>query len=180
MQTDHDHWPADFRRCYDKAVNLYRAGHREPARYFNAEESAFLASIGCAAQELYDFAEDWCASQEPSFEAALRITAARRDYFLAIQEGRPSARVLPVDEFPTKEAELAGFAWLPRIIVKARAKLRGELPAELMYCCGGDRAFLRSIHVHPADFLRVVWDAGDDEGKIVDYVTRHAAGRATG
>ena len=32
-----------------------------------------------------------------------------------------------------------GIAWLPRILVKARLKLRGEMPADLMYGCGGDR-----------------------------------------
>ena len=84
------------------------------------------------------------------------MTAARRDYFLVVQRGQVSAPALRLDEFPAMEAEVAGLAWLPRIIVKARAKLRGELPAELMYCCGADRKFLLKVHIHPADFLREV------------------------
>ncbi|MDB6028134.1 MAG: hypothetical protein JWM68_4357 [Verrucomicrobiales bacterium] len=39
-----------------------------------------------------------------------------------------------------------------------------------MYLCGGDRPFLKSVNVEPADFLRVVWSAGDDNQKVIDYV----------
>ena len=172
----HDYdWADEFRRCYDKALDLYRAGNREPASYFDATATAFLVSIGCSAQEVYDFAEDWCSAQEPSFGTALLVTAARRDYFFIVQKGQLSSRTVPVSEFPPKDAETAGFAWLPRIIAKARAKLRGEMPVELMYCCGGDRAFLSKVNIHPADFLRVVWSARDNDRKIIEYVTQHAA-----
>jgi len=68
-------------------------------------------------------------------------------------------------------------ARLPRLIEKAKAKLRGEMPPELMYCCGGDRAFLREHGIHPADFLREVWAAGDDTKKILQYVRQNAATR---
>ena len=70
---------------------------------------------------------------------------------------------------------MAGVAWLPRLIAKARAKLRGEMPGELMYGCGGDRAFLRRVNIHPADFLREVWSARDDDEKIIEYVKRSSA-----
>lgn len=169
-------WAERFRRCYDEAVDLYRAGQRDPARFLDDASAQFLASIGCSRQEIYDFAEDWCASQEPGFETALLVTAVRRDYFRDVQRGVPSPHVVPVADFPAREAELAGFVWLPRIIVKARAKLRGEMPAELMYCCGGDRAFLQKVNTHPADFLRCVWMAGDDNQQIADYVARRAGG----
>ena len=40
-----------------------------------------------------------------------------------------------------------------------------------MFCCGGDRNFLREHgNIHPADFLRVVWAADKDESKIAAYV----------
>ena len=173
-------WAETYRRCYDEAVDLYRAGQRDPSRYLGAEDAQFLASIGCSRQEMYDFAEDWCTSQQPAFETSLLVTAVRRDYFLVVQRGARSSNVVPAHNFPAREAQRAGFAWLPRIIAKARAKLRGEMPVELMYCCGGDREFLQKVGVHPADFLRVVWAAGDDEQEIADYVTRHAAGPAAG
>ena len=170
-------WTELFQQCYDKAVAKYREGNRQPARYFSKPEAAFLASIGCSAQEVYDLAEDWCGGQEPSFAQAVLITAARRDYFLVIQKSRPSRRTILLEKFPPKDAELAGLVWLPRIIAKARAKLRGELPAELMYGCGGDRAFLRMIDTDPADFLRVVWSARDNDQPIINYVKKQAAPR---
>ena len=60
--------------------------------------------------------------------------------------------------------------WLPRIIAKAQAKLRGEMSSDIMFGCGGDRAFLRKVGIDPAQFLRVVWNAGDDLEHIVEYV----------
>jgi hypothetical protein len=162
-------WPEQFRQSWEAAVQAYRTGHR------SLSDFPAVPGIGCTAQEMYDFAED---AEELPFEAALLITAVRRDYFLVVQNGKLSGHVVPLDEFPAKDAEVAGFRWLPRLIVKARAKLRGELPAELMYSCGGDRAFLRKVNIHPADFLRHVWAAREDEGKIVEYV-RRAATRPT-
>jgi len=168
-------WADRFRQLYDKAVERYRTGNRRAAEYFNAAEDEFLASIGCTAQELYDFAEDFCNGGEPTFGTVLLITSARRDYFVVIQKSQPDGKQISMAELPAKDAAVAGFAWLPRIIAKARAKLRGEMPPELMYGCGGDRRFLKSVGIHPADFLRHVWSAGDDDQKIIDYVKRHAA-----
>ena len=59
---------------------------------------------------------------------------------------------------------------MPRLIKKAEAKLRGEMSADLMYCCAGDRNFFREHHLHPADLLRHVWAANGDEGKVLEYV----------
>ena len=112
-----------------------------------------------------------------SFETVLLITAVRRDYFLTVQQRRPSAQRIDMEALPAKSAMLEGFKWLPRIIEKARAKLRGEMPPELMYCCGGDRAFLRDYGIHPADFLREVWAAKEDTKRIVDFVRTSAIHR---
>jgi len=170
----HYEWDDLFRECYVKAVEEYRSGNRQPASFFSADRTAFLTSIGCTPQEVYDFAEDWCAAQEPSFATVLLITAVRRDYLLTIQKGQPTGRVIAVTDLPAKDAALGGFLWLPRQIAKARAKLAGEMPPDLMYCCGGDRAFFKRVKCHPADFLRVVWAARDDDQKIIAYI-RHCA-----
>ena len=63
-----------------------------------------------------------------------------------------------------------GIPWLPRIIKKAEAKLRGEMAPDLMYGCGGDRNFFREHRLNPADFLRHVWAADGDEAKVLAYV----------
>ena len=77
---------------------------------------------------------------------------------------------------PAKTDEARGIAWLPRIIPKAKAKLRGELPPDTMFCCGGDRNFFRTNDIHPSEFLRVVKDAGDDEETIIDWVVSRKNG----
>jgi hypothetical protein len=52
--------------------------------------------------------------------------------------------------------------------------LRGELDPNTMYSCGGDRAFLKRHDIAPADFLRAVWSAGEDDAKVIDYVKRNS------
>ncbi len=117
--------------------------------------------------ELYDYAED---SSDLDWETALLITAARRDYFLQEQDGAWSEKTIKVEALPAKTEELEGIVWLPRIIQKAMGRLRGELPHDLMYCCGGDRKFFRAHDIHPADFLRFVWAAKGKPEKIIAYV----------
>ncbi len=168
-------WAENFKTLYDHAVSAYRAGQRNPAAYFSRDQVASLAAIGCSPQELFDFAEDWCQLGEPAFETVLLITAVRRDYLLVEQQGKPSDKVIDAGQLPARSDELGGIAWLPRIIQKAEAKLRGEMPPELMYGCGGDRQFLRSVNIHPADFLRLVWSVKGESQKVLAYVQRGRA-----
>jgi hypothetical protein len=163
-------WPIRFREIHERAVTSYRSGKQKAGTLFTPDEKEFLAAIGCTPQELFDFVEDFARGGEPVFETVLLITAARRDYFLVMQKGKPTGRVIDMDQLPPKDAQLAGLKWLPRIIEKARVKLRGEMPEELMYGCGGDRPFLKSVNVEPGDFLRVVWAAGEDNQRVIDYV----------
>ena len=165
-------WAENFKKLYDHAVSAYHAGERNPAAYFSSQHTAFLAAIGGSPQEVFDFVEDWCQGGEPAFETVLLVTSVRRDYLQVEQSGRPSGKVVDSDQLPAKRAELGGIPWLPRIIQKAEAKLRGEMPPELMYGCGGDREFLRSVNIHPADFLRFVWSAEGDPQKVLAFVNR--------
>ena len=168
-------WPDRLRAVFAEGVKRYRAGKRSVAGFFDEDQLAFLAGIGCGTQELFDYVEDYSHGGDPSFETVLLVTAARRDYFLHVQGGKPSGVTRSADEFPAKTDALAGIPWLPRIIMKARAKLRGELPPELMYGCGGDRPFLRKHRTHLADFLRLVESAGDDEQIAAQLKARLAA-----
>jgi hypothetical protein len=77
-----------------------------------------------------------------------------------------------MDRLPSKDATVEGIGWLPRIIPKAKAKLRGEMPEDLMFDCGGDRRFFKENKIHPADFLRTVWAAGDDDAEIIAFVKK--------
>ncbi len=176
LTSQYEPWGTRFKEIYDSTVEKYLAGEREAENLVNSEEARFLASIGSTVQELYDFVEDWMEAGEPSFDVVLGITAVRREYFLKEQRGQLSAHQISTKAVPLKDATFGGFVWLPRIIAKAKAKLRGEMPPELMYSCGADRRFLKSIGADPADFLRMIWEAGDDDQEVLEYVKEKAKG----
>lgn len=171
MSTHDYRWHHELKRLFAMALERYRAGERDPARCCDAFGAAYLDTIGMRPQELYDFAEDHAKRDgDPDWETILLIQAARRDYFLTVQRGRWSGKLADMEALPPKDAELAGIPWLPRLIEKARAKLHGEMPADLMYDCGGDRKFFREHGLHPADFLRHFWAVEGHPEKILAYV----------
>ena len=119
--------------------------------------------------------EDFCEDGTPSLSTALLIAAVRRDYWLTVQKGTKSTNLLTRDNVPGFGETLENIPYLPRILAKARAKLRGELDPDLMFCCGGDRNFLRKNgNIHPADFLRHVWASGENDGKLASWVAKQA------
>lgn len=168
----HYTWDSYFVEMFDSCVDEYDEGNHDFEEWFSDEDLDFLKTIGCREREFFDFVEDNVTSngENPTAITALLVAAVRRDYFRTIQKSIPSDHIVAASELPAKTAELDGIVWLPRIIVKARAKLRGEMNPDTMFCCGGDRAFLAKYDIHPADFLRVVWAAGDDDQKILTYV----------
>jgi hypothetical protein len=157
---------------WQKAVDLYRAGKNDASTYFNEEELAFLSSIGASAQEFFDFAEDFVDGGDPDFTAVAMIHDVRRAYLLEVQNGSTSSEQLDPSTLPSKDSEAEGIRWLPRIILKAKAKLRGELHPDIMYSCGGDRHFFEENDIHASEFLRVVWENENDDQAIVDWVVR--------
>ena len=159
-----------FHAIYDKAAGLYARGQRGAETFFSPEEKSWLASNGLTAQHLYDYAEDQTNAGEPGYDIALAIESVRRDYFRNVQGHQASGTVLDEASLPPKDAKLDGIEWLPRIIPKARAKLRGELPPSLMYSCGGDRKFFKQNDILPSEFLTLIGRAGVDEASIVSWV----------
>jgi len=168
-------FPAQFRRHYEAARARYAAGARSAAELFDDTDLAWLQANGLNAQTFFDYVEDEAGEGEPGYDQALAIEVVRRDYFLNVQDGQVSSRVLDESSMPRKHDEVAGISWLPRLLPKARAKLRGELPPELMYCCGGDRHFFKTHDILPAEFLALVWRHLDDDAAIVDWVSRRSA-----
>lgn len=170
----HREWTETFRQVFGNAVERYQAGERDPEQMVLPAEANFLASIGSTPHELFGYVEDWCEVGEPPFETVLAIAAICYEYFVSVQHGARSPRLLSADSFTSGADCLGGFRWLPRIIAKARAKLHGELPPELMYGCGADRPFLKKVGIEPAEFLRLVWEAGDDDQRILSVVEQSA------
>ena len=157
-------------RIWGYAVELYRDGHQDACQFPIEEDVPFLESIGMNRMDVFDFAEDWVRMGEPDLAVFLLIHEQRKDYFWETQKKVPSTQVLDPTSLPAKNESLHGIVWLPRIIPKARAKLRGELDPNTMYCCGGDRNFFRTNQIHPAEFLRIVKRAGDDDLSIAQWV----------
>lgn len=173
----HYDFTAQFRAAYDHAVAQYAKGQRDAAKFFDKTQLAFLAANGMTAQYMYDYAEDHVDGGEPGYDNALTIEVVRRNYFLNSQGGRASTVVLDETKLPAKTEAVRGIEWLPRIIPKAKAKLRGELPASLMYCCGGDRRFFKTHDILPAEFLSLVWRNETNDAAIVDWVVKRSAGK---
>jgi hypothetical protein len=163
-------WEQIFSELFKGAVKKYRNGHEKAQGLVDPQGQNFLKSIGYTEQEFFDFAEDHAKGGEPALETILRIAAVRRDYFLNEQKGKISTHRISMDQLPSKDAEIEGIGWLPRIIPKAEAKLRGEMPPELMYGCGGDRKFFKANAIDAADFLRQVWKAQGNQSEIIGWV----------
>lgn len=164
-------WNQRFLELFDRCCARYAAGDHDWSGYYGAEDLALLSSIGCRQREFFDFVEDFGDDGNPLPSTALLVAAVRRDYFLTKQDGITSEKILSPSDLPTFGDAIAGIHYLPRIVAKARAKLRGELDPDIMFCCGGDRKFFREHGgIHPADFLRHVWAAGENEMKIVEFV----------
>ena len=161
-------WNETFSALYTRCLAEYTRGNSDFTSYYSSADLTFLASIGCQPREFFDFIEDHCP--ELPLTTALLVAALRRSYFLNEQGRKPSSRVLTADQLPLREAQLEGIPWLPRILEKAKAKLRGELHPDLMYGCGGDRNFISKHGLHLADFLETVRRAGDDVAPVLDYV----------
>lgn len=171
--SDYD-WDATFLALFERCATRYRGGDHRFDEWYGERELAFLESIGYGRREFFDFVEDHVREGEPGPGTALLVASVRRDYLREVMKGRKSDAVLNPATLPPKTAEYGGLVWLPRLIAKARAKLRGELDPDTMYGCGGDRAFFRRHRIAPADFLRAVWSAGDDDEAILAYVRRHS------
>ena len=161
---------AALEAVWKHAVELYKAGNRTPSEYFDAEQLEFLTENGLKIMDLYDAAEDFVSSGDPDFATFVAMSDVRRNYFLIEQKGVDADFEITPSDLPAKSDELSGISWLPRILPKARGKLQGTLSPEIMYCCGGDRRFFKVHDLHPAEFLQVVWQAGEDDAKVVDYI----------
>lgn len=167
---NHYDYQIKLEKVWAHGVDAYRKGVSKPDEMFSDHEKAFLASIGQTAQEFFDYAEDYVHGSEPAFGDVAAVAHVRRAYFLDVQHGQPSGQQLDPSTLPPKKEEMHGVPWLPRIIRKAHAKLRGELDPNTMYGCGGDRNFLREHDIHPAELLAVTWRHENDTEAIAQWV----------
>lgn len=164
-------WDDQFLKLFRSSVAQYRGGNDDFHSYYGPDDIDFLKSIGYKPRELFDFVEDYVDESTPTESTALLVASVRRDYFLTVQKGALSQHEITTADLPTFGDTLDEIPYFPRILAKARAKLKGELDPDIMYGCGGDRNFLKNNgNIHPADFLRHVWASGDTDEHIIRFV----------
>jgi hypothetical protein len=168
----------DLHRIWQNAVDLYTRGDSTPDTIVQEQDLSLLSRWGLNRMDVFDFAEDWCLHHEPDFSTFLLVHYARWRFFVEKQKSIPSSNLLDPKTLPSKDQKARGIAWLPRILPKARAKLRGELPPEVMYGCGGDREFFTCNHIHPAEFLSMVCFHGDDDDAVIEWVVKRKSSLA--
>lgn len=168
----------ELSRIWQTAVDLYREGNTKAEDFPLAQELPILSAWGLNKMDLFDYAEDWCLYDEPDLMTFVLVHYERWNFFVQEQKGILSSKRLDPNSLPAKTERACGVVWLPRILPKARAKLRGELPPEVMYGCGGDRQFFQTNNIHPAEFLRVVRQWGDNDQAVIEWVVnRHHSSR---
>lgn len=171
-------WNDQFLALFRRGLEIYNDGVQRFDEFednYTDGDLDFLESIGYKPRELFDFIEDLGGEGQPSESTALLVAAVRRDYFIVEQSRVHSEEEISHSDLPTFGDTLEDIPYLPRIITKARAKLKGELNPDIMYGCGGDRKFLNDHgNIPMADFLRNVWAAGGDNQKIAAYVKAQA------
>ncbi len=171
---NHYDYHTRLKALWEKGVEDYSNGGRVPGAYLTEEERAFLGEIGANEQDLYDFTDDSIRYGEPDFEMFWAVQSMCFNYFKMIMKNRPGDYIAPMAAYSPKDAEINGIPWLPRIIQKAKRKLRGELDPDIMYGCGGDRQFCKTHNLHLAEFLQLVWNHWDDHQAIAAYIEAHS------
>lgn len=157
-------------RIHAEAREAYDAGCRGPDGIASPAALEFLKTIGVSPQFLYDCVDDRVRYGEPDLQAFLAVCEIRAGYFRDVMKGAPAPRTVNECELPPKTQEFDGIAWLPRIIRKAQCFLTGCLCPDIMYGCGGDRAFLAKHHVTLQDFLSNVRDTEGDPARMAAFL----------
>ena len=157
-------------RIHQEARAAYEAGCRSPDGIANTASLDFLKSIGVSAQFLFDCVDDLSRYGEPDLKTFIALCDIRAGYFHDVMKGAPAPRTVNECELPPKTDEFDGIAWLPRIIRKAQCFLSGCLCPEIMYGCGGDRAFLAKYKVSLPDFLAEVRDTDGDPNRMAAFL----------
>ena len=153
-----------------KAAAAYQDGGRDAGSLVPEDDLGFLAACGISAQTLLDYAEDFVRYGEPDTATFVRVVEIRRDHLRSSPNPLQIAQPVPESELPRKMDEWEGIAWLPRITQKARCFLDGTLAPEIMYGCGGDRAFIQKLHLTLPGFLELVRQAGNDDKQVIKGV----------
>jgi len=163
-------WTTRLKETYTRALNAYSKGTSMNSA-FTADDVKFLAGIGIKPITVWDNVEDFHNCGEPTWEIFLLNVAIQRFHMYIMQGGkRDGLKPITAADLPTKTEAFEGVAWLPRIVRKAHGFLHGTLGDDIMYNCGGDRAFLKKYDIAAPDFLRTMWALEYDLAKVKNWL----------
>ncbi len=166
-------WNDTFMELFHDAVERYHSNsHVNPLQFFYPSELEFLTSIGYKAREMFDYIADYAQTGQPSPSAALLIASKRRTYFFTAQRAMNStSKAISLAELPSPEDDFGGYVYMPHIISKAEAKLRGTLEDGIMYGDARDRQFFaENGGIAPADFLGMVNNVRGDRQRLITSI----------
>ena len=157
-------WTNELKELYGRALEAYGKGTAMDS-VFTTADVKLLTRLGIKPITVWDNVEDFHNHGEPTWEAFLLNVAVQRFHFFVMQNGKRDGRQITAADLPAKDEAFEGVEWLPRIVAKAQAFLHGTLGDDVMYNCGGDRAFLKKYDVSAPDFLRFSWAFEGDLAK---------------
>ncbi|MFI3243187.1 MAG: hypothetical protein R3Y56_02915 [Akkermansia sp.] len=166
-------WNDTFMELFHDAVERYHGNsHVNPLQFFYPSELEFLTSIGYKAQEMFDYIADYAQTGQPSPSTTLLIASKRRTYFFTAQRAMNStSKPTSLSDLPSPEDDFGGYVYMPHIIGKAEAKLRGTLDDGIMYSNARDRQFFEENGgISPADFLGMVNNVRGDRQKLITAI----------
>lgn len=161
---------------FHDAVERYHSNSQvNPLQFFYPSELEFLTSIGYKAREMFDYIADYAQTGRPSPSSALLIASKRRSYFFTAQRAMQNkSRAVTMAELPSVDDDFGGYVYMPHIIGKAEAKLRGTLEDGIMYGDARDRQFFEENgHISPSDFLGMVNNVRGDRQKLITSIIHH-------
>ena len=114
----------ELSRIWQISVDLYRRGNNSAEDFPIANELPILSGWGLNKMDVFDYVEDWCLHEEPDLITFVLVHYERWNFFVHEQKSELSSNRLDPSSLPPKTEDAAGIIWLPRILPKARAKLR--------------------------------------------------------
>ena len=96
-----------LKQIWTDAVTRYQGGQRVAEGFFNPETLAELAQIGLNKMDVFDYAEDFVALEEPDFETFLLVHSVRRDYFSKYKKGLLQSIQSTQPSYPLSKTQFA-------------------------------------------------------------------------
>ncbi len=76
-----ENWRKQFHNLFFNGVERHKEDRQSPEAMFEGDEPAFLESIGCTTQEMFDFCDDYVRWGDVIYEQVEALQAVRYELF---------------------------------------------------------------------------------------------------